>query len=89
MRCLVITPKRFYVVHELLDAALESRGYEVNVVNDEYPENIIGVLLGNLIPLISKLLTLKFFRKYLGQNVLYDLVIIIKTIQKILKGEGK
>lgn len=78
MRCLLITPKRFYIFHKFLAEALESRGYEVSVVNDEYPENIIGVLLGNFIPVISKLLTLRFFRKYLSQNVTYDLVIIVK-----------
>ena len=78
MRCLIITPKRFYTFHGFLAEALESRGYEVSVVNDEYPENIIGILLGNLIPSISKLLTLRFFRKSLAQNVRYDLVIIIK-----------
>ena len=78
MRCLIITPKRFYIFHEFLAEALEGRGYKVSVVNDEYPENIIGVLLGNFLPHISKLLTFKFFSKYLDQNAKFDIVIIIK-----------
>ncbi len=78
MRCLLITPKRFYMFLKFLAEALESRGYDVSVVNDEYPENILGVLFGNFIPVISKLLTLRFFRKYLSQNVTYDLAIIVK-----------
>ena len=78
MRCLVITPKRFYVFHEFLAKALENRGYEVSVVNEEFPENIIGVLLGNFIPFISKRLTFKFFSKYLAQERKYDVVLIIK-----------
>lgn len=78
MRCLVITPKRFYIFHEFLADALKSRGYEVSVVNDEYPENIIGVLLGNFIPPISRFLTHRFFRKYLAKNGMYDLVVIVK-----------
>jgi hypothetical protein len=78
MRCLIITPKRFYLFHEFLAQALERRGYEVHVVNDEYPENIIGVLLGNFCPPLSKLLTLGFFRKYLPTKGMYDLVVIVK-----------
>ena len=50
MRCLLITPKRFYLFHEFLSGALEERGYKVNVVNEEYPNNILGVLLGNFFP---------------------------------------
>jgi len=78
MRCLVITPRRFYVFHEFLAKSLESHGYEVSVVNEEYPENIVGVLLGNFIPFISKRLTLNFFEKYLPLHGKYDVVIIVK-----------
>jgi len=78
MRCLVITPKHFYMFHEFLAEALERRGYKVSVVNDEYPENIIGILLGNFLPPISKLLTFRFFSKYIDQNARFDIVIIIK-----------
>ena len=78
MRCLLITPKRFYIFHEFLAKALRERGYKVSVVNEEYPKNIIGVLLGNFFPPISKLLTFKFFSKYLDQNIRYDIVIIVK-----------
>jgi hypothetical protein len=78
MRCLLITPERFYIFHEFLAKALRERGYKVSVVNEEYPKNIIGVLLGNFFPPISKLLTFRFFSKYLDQNTRYDIVIILK-----------
>ena len=78
MRCLIITPKRFYLFHEFFAFSLKTRGYEVSVVNDEYPENIIGVLLGNFMPTISKLLTHRFLNKYIAKNEKYDLVIIFK-----------
>ena len=68
MRCLIITPKRFYLFHEFFALALKKRGYEVSVVNDEYPENIIGVLLGNFMPTISKILTHRFLNKYIVKN---------------------
>jgi len=78
MRCLVVTPKRFYTFHEFLAEALEHHGYTVSTINDEYPENIIGALIGIFLPAISKLLTLKFFKKYLARSDNFDLVIIIK-----------
>ena len=78
MRCLLITPKRFYIFHEFLAEVLKGRGYKVSVVNEEYPTSIIGVLLGNFFPPISKFLTFRFFNKYLEQNKRYDIVIIFK-----------
>lgn len=78
MRCLVITPKRFYMFHKFLAEELEGRGYHVSVLNEEYPENTIGVLLGNFIPLISQKLTLRFFKKHLKQGDIFDLIIIVK-----------
>jgi hypothetical protein len=78
MRCLIITPKQFYLFHEFLAEALEKRGFKVSVTNDEYPENMLGIILGNFFPLISKLLTFNFFRKYFEQNPKFDIVIIIK-----------
>ena len=78
MRCLIVAPKRFYLFHEFFALSLKTRGHEVSVVNDEYPENIIGVLLGNFVPAISKLLTYRYLNKYLVENEKYDLVIIFK-----------
>ena len=78
MLCLLITPKRFYIFHKFLASALEERGYKVNIVNDEYPENIVGVLLGIFFSPISKYLTYKYFSKILNQNIKYDAIIIVK-----------
>ena len=78
MRCLLITPKRFYIFHEFLAAELEKRGFKVCTLNDEYPKNIFGVLIGNFIPFLSKLLTYLFLRIYLTKADRYDLIIIIK-----------
>jgi hypothetical protein len=78
MRCLLITPKRFYIFHEYFAKAMEMRGYKVSVVNDEYPNNIIGVLLGNFIPYISRFITFKFFSTYLKKDTEYDIIIVIK-----------
>ena len=80
MRCLLITPMRFYLFHEIFRTALEARGYDVSIVCDLYPKKIyiIGLLLGKYIPSMSKLLTLRFFKKYLRHNGEYDLAIIVK-----------
>lgn len=53
MRCLLITPKPFYIFHEFLAEALKGRDYQVSIVKNEYPKNIIGNLLGNFFPPIS------------------------------------
>ena len=78
MRCLLITPKHFYTFHDFLSEELVCRGFEVDVVNDEYPENIVGQLLGNFLPYLSKLITFKFMQKHLAKHSEYDLVIIMK-----------
>ena len=76
-RCLLIIPKHFYSFQKQFRLELEKRGYEVIIANDEYPENIWGLLLGKLkIPFVKTITYNRFKEDYLKVN--YDLVLIFK-----------
>ena len=47
-KCLLIIPKHFYSFQKQFSLNLEERGYEVVVVNDGYPEGILGRIIGKL-----------------------------------------
>lgn len=77
-RCLLITPLTFYSFHRTLAAGLERRGYAVEILNDEFPANTLGKVLGKLaLPLLRRL-TLRGLRARLEAQGSYDLVLIIK-----------
>lgn len=78
-RCLLVTPLSFYSWHSTMANEISSRGYSVDVMNDEYPEGILGLLLGNFLNSVSQKITLKKFKIYFQENnKQYDLVIIFK-----------
>lgn len=76
--CLLVIPRHFYSFEKHIRQALESKGYKVTVSNDEYPEGMVGKILGKLqIPLIFPVTYKTITRKYLdGRH--YDLVLIFK-----------
>lgn len=76
--CLLIIPRHFYSFEQLIREALEAKGYSVVVSNDEYPEGLIGKLLGKLqIPLIFPI-TYQTLKKRFLEGRSYDLVLIFK-----------
>lgn len=77
-RCLMIAPLTFYTFHERLRAAVESRGYDVEIMNEEYPFNTFGKILARVALPIARRTTLAALRRHLSQNPRYDLVLIVK-----------
>ncbi len=76
--CLLIIPKHFYSFHKQFNSELETRGYSVTVANDEYPENIWGLLLGKLKIPLTKLFTYNQIRNNFLKDQYYDLILIFK-----------
>jgi hypothetical protein len=77
-KCLLIIPKHFYSFQKHFKSELENRGYSVTVANDEYPENIWGLLMGKLKIPLTKLITYKQIKHYFLNDQYYDLIIIFK-----------
>ena len=77
-RCLLISPKSFYSFSDTLRDELESRGMIVNTINDEYPDNVFGIILAKVSLSLSRLLTYYHYKCLLKGSPKYDLVIIIK-----------
>jgi hypothetical protein len=78
-KVLLITPLSFYGWHSVISAELEARGYSVDLMNDEYPRGILGLLLGNFLNAITRSLTIRKFERYLSSKENgYDLVLIFK-----------
>lgn len=77
--CLLITPLGFYSWHSTIANELSSRGFLVDLMNDEYPEGLFGVLLGNFFNTVSQKITQKKFNDFFTQSYKrYDLTIIFK-----------
>jgi hypothetical protein len=77
-RCLLIAPLSFYSFARSVAQGLEQRGYEVELLNEEYPANSFGKVLGKLgLPLLRRL-TLKGLQRELSGRKPYDLALIIK-----------
>ena len=68
----------FYTFHERLRAALETRGYDVELMNEEYPSNPFGKILARTILPIARFTTLAALRQHLRKASRYDLVLIVK-----------
>jgi len=77
-RCLLLAPLTFYSFHSILAAALEQRGYAVDLLNEEFPANSFGKVLGKLALPALRVLTLAGLKKRLNAREPYDLVVIIK-----------
>jgi hypothetical protein len=78
-KCLLITPLGFYSWHSTIANELSSRGFIVDLMNDEYPEGLVGVLLGNFVNTVSQKITLRKFNDYfIKYKKRYDLIIIFK-----------
>lgn len=77
-RCLLIAPLTFYSFHRTVADGLRQRGYEVDLLNEEFPANAFGKVLGKLaLPLLRRF-TVAGLRRQLDGRPPYDLVVIIK-----------
>jgi len=77
-KILLIIPKHFYSFQKHFKTELENRKYTVTIANDEYPENIWGLLLGKLKIPIIKSITYNQIKNYFLKDQYYDLIIIFK-----------
>jgi hypothetical protein len=77
--CLLVFPKTFYSFARVLAGELERRGYVVVTANEEYPENMLGKILGKLglLRFLSWLTERGIERRFL-QGPPYKLVVIVK-----------
>lgn len=77
-RCLLIAPLTFYSFHRTLADGLQRRGYTVDMLNEEFPANIFGKVLGRLALPVLRRLTLRGLKARLDRRAFYDLVLIVK-----------
>ncbi len=77
-RCLLISPLGFYLFHTQLAEGMKRRGYQVDLLNDEFPATTLGRLLGKLALPVLRWLTLRGLRRRLSDCEPYDLAVIIK-----------
>lgn len=77
MKCLLIFPVSFYSFSRIIKSELESRNYDVLLLNEEYPNNGMGKLIGKLDIPISRSITKRVIcRKIENQN--FDVTLIFK-----------
>jgi len=77
-RCLLITPLTFYTFHHILADGLKRRGYMVETLNEEFPANPFGKILGKLALPLLRMSTLRGLKTRLDHLEPFDLVVIIK-----------
>jgi hypothetical protein len=76
--CLLVIPRHFYSFERHIREGLEAKGYQVTVINDEFPEGMLGKILGKLqIPYIFTATWNTFSRQVLDGRR-FDLVLIFK-----------
>lgn len=76
-RCLMIVPTTFYTFHETLADGLRARGYHVDILNEEFPANTLGKILGKLALPILRRTTLTGLRRRLDETPPYDLALLL------------
>ena len=76
--CLLVIPRHFYSFERHIREGLEAKGYQVTVINDEFPEGMAGKILGKLqIPYIFTA-TWNTFHSQVLDGRRFDLVLIFK-----------
>jgi hypothetical protein len=77
--CLIISPTSFYGLHSSIAKEISSRGYYVTIMNDEYPNSQLGLLIGNFANALSRLITYRHYYALLNNSsIKYDLIVIFK-----------
>lgn len=76
--CLLIMPLHFYSFVRVITDGLEAMGYEVTTANEEYPQTVLGRVMGKLDLPITRWLTRRAIGRMFAPDVRWNLVIIIK-----------
>lgn len=76
--CLLIHPRSFHAVARSFREALVALGFDVTEANEEYPESIVGKLLGKVDSAIGRRITERTIRRRFLAGQRYDLAVIVK-----------
>ena len=76
--CLLIFPQSFYSFSNYIKNHLISIGYDVETINDEFPENMLGKIMGILQMSIHTYYSEKVITEKYVNGKTYDLILIFK-----------
>ena len=76
--CLLLFPLSFYSFSKRIQEYLISEGYKVELINDEFPNNLFGKLMGEFQIPIQQRITENFITDNYLKDKRYDLILIFK-----------
>jgi hypothetical protein len=76
--CLLIFPQSFYSFSNYIKNHLTSIGYDVETINDEFPDNTLGKIMGTLQISIHTSISEKVITEKYVNGKTYDLILIFK-----------
>ena len=76
--CLLIFPQSFYSFSNYIKNHLTSIGYDVELINDEFPDNTLGKIMGTLQMSIHTSISEKVITEKYVNGKTYDLILIFK-----------
>ena len=76
--CLLIFPQSFYSFSNYIKNYLTSIGYDVETINDEFPDNTLGKIMGTLQMSIHTSISEKVITEKYVNGKTYDLILIFK-----------
>ncbi len=76
--CLLIFPQSFYSFSNYIKNHLTSIGYNVETINDEFPDNTLGKIMGTLQMSIHTSISEKVITEKYVNGKTYDLILIFK-----------
>ena len=76
--CLLIFPQSFYSFSNYIKNHLTSIGYDVETINDEFPDNTLGKIMGTLQMSIHTSISEKVITEKYVNGKTYDLILIFK-----------
>lgn len=76
--CLLLFPLSFYSFSKRIEEYLISEGYKVELINDEFPNNLFGKLMGEFQIPIQQRITEKVITNNYLKDKTYDLILIFK-----------
>lgn len=78
-RCLLAVPLSFYSFGKTLQQEFERQGFEVRLINDEYPASLLGKLLGRLRrPRLLRAITARRYRELLPATERFEVCLVVK-----------
>jgi hypothetical protein len=76
--CLLIFPQSFYSFSNYIKNHLTTIGYDVETINDEFPDNTLGKIMGTLQMSIHTSISEKVITEKYVNGKTYDLILIFK-----------